>query len=42
MIEKYDLTEKINEAKEQKYGLLEPSFEIQEDQGKELLPRSKD
>ena len=42
MIEKYDLSERISEAKEQKYGLLEPSFEIQEDQGKELLPRSKD
>jgi predicted oxidoreductase (fatty acid repression mutant protein) len=38
MIEEYELSEQIEIAKEQKYGLREPSYDIQEP-SKELLPR---
>tara|TARA_R110002020_G_scaffold132738_4_gene296316 strand:+ start:2021 stop:5530 length:3510 start_codon:yes stop_codon:yes gene_type:complete len=39
MIEEYGLSEEIKKAREQKYGLREPSYDIQEKQGKEILPR---
>jgi len=39
MIEEYDLLEAIEQEKEQEYSLREPSYDIQEQKGKEILPR---
>ena len=39
MIEEYDLLEAIQQQKEQEYSLKEPSYDIQEQKGKEILPR---
>jgi hypothetical protein len=39
MIEEYDLLETIEQEKEQEYSLREPSYDIQEQKGKEILPR---
>ena len=39
MIEDYDLSDQIEIAREQEYGLREQSYDIEEKQGKEILPR---
>lgn len=39
MIEEYELSEQIQIAKEEKYSLREPSYDIEEE-GKEILPRN--
>ncbi len=41
MIDEYDLLDSIQQEKEQEYSLREPSYDTEEQQGKEILPRRK-
>ena len=41
MIEEYDLSDAIQQEKEQEYGLREPSYDTEEQKGKEILPRKE-
>jgi len=41
MIEEYDLSDAIQQEKEQEYSLREPSYDTEEQKGKEILPRKE-
>jgi hypothetical protein len=41
MIEEYDLSDAIIQEKEQEYSLREPSYDTEEQKGKEILPRKE-
>jgi len=42
MIEEYDLSDAIQQEKEQEYSLREPSYDTEEQKGKEILPRKNE